>query len=92
MNADGEASFSEFIAFYRKHGLVPTPFEDEAIVAIFGFEKINGRLDVKHGARREEGTGFWLSKMGQGGIIRHAELEVFDDSPYGKLLLMFKEA
>jgi hypothetical protein len=91
MNADGEASFSEFIAFYEKHGLTPTPFEDEAVVAIFGFES-NGRLDVKHGARREQNTGFWLSKMGQGGMIRHAELQVFYDSPYGKLLLMFKEA
>jgi hypothetical protein len=92
MNADGEASFSEFISFYEKHGLVPTPYESEAVVAIFGFEDVMGRISIKHGARREESTGFWLSKMGQGGIIRHDELEVFDNSPYGKLMLMFKEA
>ena len=90
MNQDGYASFSEFVTFYAKHGLVPTPFEGEATVAIFGFEGTGGRLDVKHGARREAGTGFWLSKMGQGGMIRHADLEVFDTSPYGKLLMMFK--
>jgi hypothetical protein len=89
MNADGEASFSEFINFYQKHGLIPTPLRSDADVAIFGFEK-NGKIDVKHGAVREKGTGMWLSKMGQGGIIRHAELEVFTDSPYGNLLLMFK--
>ena len=91
MNEDGEASYSEFIAFYAKHGLVPTAFEDEATVAIFGFERLNGRIEVKHGARREERTGMWLSKMGQGALIRHPHLRVFQDSPYGKLLLMFRE-
>ena len=91
MNQDGESSFSEFIRFYNKHGLVPTPYENEAKVAIFGFSTLTGKLVVKHGARRENGTHFWLSKMGQGGIIRHEQLDVFEDSPYGKLLLMFKE-
>ncbi len=92
MNNDGEASFSEFVAFYRKHGLIPTPFESEAVVAIFGFTSITGKISIKHGARREKGTKFWLSKMGQGGIIRHEKLDVFEDSPYGELILMFKEA
>ena len=92
MNADGEASYGEFIAFYRKHGFVPTPYESEADVAIFGFRSITGKISIKHGARREKLTGFWLSKMGQGGIIRHEGLDVFADSPYGDLILMFKEA
>jgi len=90
MNQDGEASYGEFIGFYRKHGLVPTPYESEAEVAIFGFSSTTGKISIKHGARREELTGFWLSKMGQGGILRHDRLDVFEDSPYGDLILMFK--
>ena len=89
MNNDGLASFSEFISFYNKHGLMPTTIESEADVAIFGFENF-GKIDVKHGAVREKGSNYWLSKMGQGGIIRHTGLNVFGDSPYGDLLLMFK--
>ena len=42
MNQDGESSFSEFIRFYNKHGLVPTPYENEAKVAIFGFSTLFG--------------------------------------------------
>ena len=87
-NRDGTSSFTEFVSFYARHGLVPTSFESQAEVAIFGFEK-NGILDVKHGARKEP-SGTWLSKMGQGEIIRHSNLHVFEDSPYGKLLLMFR--
>ena len=86
---DGNASFVEFVAFYQKHGFQPTAIESQADVAIFGFESF-GKLDVKHGAVREKGSNYWLSKMGQGGIIRHEGLNVFDTSPYGKLLLMFK--
>ncbi|MBT93221.1 MAG: hypothetical protein CMA60_00135 [Euryarchaeota archaeon] len=88
LNMDGTSSFSEFVAFYARHGLAPTSIEAEADVAIFGFEK-NGVIDVKHGARRES-SGMWLSKMGQGGIIRHDNLRVFQGSPYGDLLLMFR--
>lgn len=88
-NGDGLSSFSEFVSFYGRHGLLPTTVESEADVAIFGFESF-GKLDVKHGAVREKGSNYWLSKMGQGGIIRHEGLNVFDTSPYGKLLLMFK--
>ena len=88
-NGDGLSSFSEFVSFYGRHGLLPTTVESEADVAIFGFESF-GQLDVKHGAVREKGSNYWLSKMGQGGIIRHEGLNVFDTSPYGKLLLMFK--
>ena len=88
-NGDGHSSFSEFVSFYGRHGLLPTTVESEADVAIFGFESF-GQLDVKHGAVREKGSNYWLSKMGQGGIIRHEGLNVFDTSPYGKLLLMFK--
>ena len=88
LNADGTSSFTEFVAFYAKHGFVPTSVESEAEVAIFGFID-NGIIDVKHGARREA-SGMWLSKMGQGGIIRHDNLHVFKDSPYGDLLMMFK--
>ena len=90
MNEDGEASYGEFIGFYRKHGLVPTPYEAEAEVAIFGFSSTTGKISIKHGARREKSSNFWLSKMGQGGIIRHAGLDVFGDSPYGELILMFR--
>ena len=89
MDENGKASFSEFISFYNKHGLIPTTIESEADVAIFGFETF-GKIDVKHGAVREKGSNYWLSKMGQGGIIRHEGLNVFGDSPYGNLLLMFK--
>lgn len=88
LNKDGTSSFTEFVAFYRRHGLVPTSFESEAEVAIFGFQR-NGNIDVKHGARKEP-SGMWLSKMGQGGIIRHDDLHVFKDSPYGDMLMMFK--
>ena len=88
-NGDGLSSFSEFVSFYGRHGLLPTTVESEAEVAIFGFESF-GKLDVKHGAVREKGSNYWLSKMGQGGIIRHEGLNAFDTSPYGKLLLMFK--
>jgi hypothetical protein len=88
-NQDGFASYTEFIAFYRRHGFEITPLEAEADIAIFG--KMNrSRVEVKHGARREPGTGYWLSKMGQGGIIRHKSLNVFKDSPYGDPLLMFR--
>ena len=88
-NGDGLSSFSEFVSFYGRHGLLPTTVESEADVAIFGFESF-GKIDVKHGAVREKGSNYWLSKMGQGGIIRHEGLNAFDTSPYGKLLLMFK--
>jgi len=88
-NGDGLSSFSEFVSFYGRHGLLPTTVESEADVAIFGFESF-GKLDVKHGAVREKGSKYWLSKMGQGGIIRHEGLNAFATSPYGKLLLMFK--
>lgn len=90
MDNNGESSYSEFIAFYGRHGLVPTPYEAEAEVAIFGFRSITGKISVKHGAVREKGSDFWLSKMGQGGIIRHEGLDVFENSPYGPLLLMFR--
>ena len=89
-NFDGRSSFAEFVAFYHQHGYVQTSIEAEAEVEIFGFDRF-GNLDVKHGARREP-SGTWLSKMGQGEIIRHATLDVFETSPYGKLLLMFKRA
>ena len=90
LNYDGTSSFSEFVTFYQKHGFEPTNSEADADVAIFGFN-VKGHIDVKHGARRETGSDFWLSKMGQGGIIRHNDLYAFDGSPYGSLLLMFKK-
>ncbi len=90
MDSNGESSYSEFIAFYQRHGFVPTPYEAEADVAIFGFRSITGKISVKHGAVREKGSNFWLSKMGQGGIIRHDGLDVFENSPYGSLVLMFR--
>ena len=90
MNKDGESSYPEFIAFYQRNGFEPTAFEEEADVAIFGITSLTGKISVKHGAKREKPTGYWLSKMGQGGIIRHDKLDVFENSPYGDLILMFR--
>ena len=66
MNNDALASFSEFISFYNKHGLMPTTIESEADVAIFGFENF-GKIDVKHGAVREKGAITGFPKWGKAG-------------------------
>lgn len=90
LNEDGTATYGEFVTFYNKHGLIPTSFKEEATVAIYGFRRWNGSIDVKHASRKR--GDYWESKMGQGGIIRHRSLDAFDDSPYGNLLLLLKEA
>ncbi len=90
LNEDGTATYGEFVAFYAKHGLVPTSFKEEATVALYGFRRFNGAIDVKHASRKR--GNHWESKMGQGGIIRHRSLDAFDGSPYGDLLLLLKEA
>ena len=68
---------------------MPTSFKEEATVALYGFRRWNGAIDVKHASRKR--GNHWESKMGQGGIIRHRSLDAFDDSPYGDLLLLLKE-
>jgi hypothetical protein len=89
MNEDGTASFTEFASFYKKHGYEPTTNEHEAIIAVFGFNRLGGRIEVKHAARKEDD--WWYSKMGSGSLLKHKEMDVFRESSYGEPLMMFKE-
>lgn len=89
MDEDGTASFTEFIAFYKKHGYTPSTNENVATVAIYGFNRLGGRIEVKHAARKRDG--WWYSKMGSGSLLRHKEMDVFRESSYGEPLMMFEE-
>jgi hypothetical protein len=90
VNEDGTSDYHEFISFYSRHGYIPTNNLDEAVIAMFGIRHPQGRLEVKHAARRV--GGLWQSKMGQGGTIQHSRLDVFEGSSYGELLVLFKRA
>ncbi len=89
-DGNGNSSYSEFVKFYQKRGYTPTSSEKNADVALLGHR--NGyRVQVKHAARKDFDSNFWLSKMGQGGIIRHQNLEVFEGTPYGEVLMLFRK-
>ena len=90
-NADGTSSLGEFLRFYAKHGYKPTSSEDLADVALFALQVGLGAYKVTHASKRDpQYPTMWLSKMGQGGIIRHRDLSVFRESPYGLPIALFR--
>ena len=89
-NADGTSSLGEFLRFYAMHGYKPTSNEDLADVALFALKE-DGGYRVTHASKRDpEFPQLWLSKMGQGGIIRHRDLSVFRESSYGRPIALFR--
>ena len=90
LNSDGTSAFSEFVAFYAKHGYELTNLEENAEIALFG-ERTRAGVRVLHASRRDPNGRHWQSKMGQGAIIRHRDLSVFKDSPYGKPIALFRK-
>lgn len=92
VNADGTSSLGEFILFYKKHGYTPTSSEKNADIALFALQEGQG-YRVTHAAKRNKkypNRDIWTSKMGQGGIIEHRGLSVFQNSPYGLPIVLFR--